>query len=222
LRLNVDFVHVASVLFPNRNRVPHAVLLEMLRCNSDARHFTLTCRSSQPAPPAPASQGVEDEQRLRGALLSPWVQTPSVSAVASWSARPSRGTHEKVPTYSMRLLLQVRRYAHTLSEIKNPARLRMLKLARYSAVPHATARTHKVPIAVIEELTGKREQDALDGKRCLFELLIVTRSDQPTQMPPVLVAPSSGGEVRFGKKLLPDYPEEFAPGEYLVVTITML
>jgi hypothetical protein len=98
----------------------------------------------------------------------------------------------------------------------------MLKMARYSAVPHSNARTHKVPISVIEELTGKREQDALDGKKCLFEVLIVARGDQPTQMPPVIVAPSSGGEVRFGKKLLPDFPEEFAPGEYLVVTITLL
>ncbi len=98
----------------------------------------------------------------------------------------------------------------------------MLKMARYAAVPHAVARNHKIPLAVIEQLTGKREQDSLDGKRCLFEVLIVARGDQPTQMLPVIVAPSSGAEVRFGKKLLPDYPEEFAPGEYLVVTITML
>lgn len=98
----------------------------------------------------------------------------------------------------------------------------MLKMARYAAVPHAVARNHKIPLVVIEQLTGKRDQDALDGKKCLFEVLIVSRGDQPTQMPPVILAPSSGGEVRFGKKLLPDYPEEFSPGEYLVVQITLL
>ena len=98
----------------------------------------------------------------------------------------------------------------------------MLQMARYAAVPHANGRTHKIPIGVIEHLTGKREQEALDGKRCLFEVLIVSHGDQPKEMPPVILAPSSGGEVRFGKKLLPDYPEEFAPGEYLLVLATLL
>jgi hypothetical protein len=98
----------------------------------------------------------------------------------------------------------------------------MLNMARYSAIPHANARTHKIPIGVIEHLTGKREQEALDGKRCLLEVLIVSPGDQPRAMPPVILAPSSGGEVRFGKKLLPDYPEEFSPGEYLVVLATLL
>lgn len=98
----------------------------------------------------------------------------------------------------------------------------MLKMARYAAIPHANARTHKVPIGVIEHLTGKREQEALDGKRCLFEVLVVSHGDQPRVMPPVILAPSSGGEVRFGKRLLPDYPEEFSPGEYLVVLATLL
>lgn len=99
----------------------------------------------------------------------------------------------------------------------------MLVTARYTATPHANARTHKVPIDVIESLSGDRDQVALDGKRCLFEVLIVSpASDLPRAMPPVIVAPSSGGEVRFGKKLLPTYPEEFSPGEYLVVQITLL
>ena len=98
----------------------------------------------------------------------------------------------------------------------------MLKMARYTAIPHANARTHKIPIGVIEHLSGKREQDALDGKRCLFEALVISHGDTPTAMPPVVVVPSSGGEVRFGKKLLPDYPEEFSPGEYLVVMVTLL
>ena len=98
----------------------------------------------------------------------------------------------------------------------------MLKTARYAAIPHAIARNHKIPLAVIEQLTGKREQDALDGKRCLFDVLVLSHGDLPTEMRPVILAPSSGGEVRFGKKLLPDYPEEFSPGEYLVVQITML
>ncbi len=47
-------------------------------------------------------------------------------------------------------------------------------------------------------------------------------SDLPRTLPPVIVAPSSGGEVRFGKKVLPNYPEEFAPGEFLVVRVTLL
>jgi hypothetical protein len=98
----------------------------------------------------------------------------------------------------------------------------MLKTARYAAIPHAIARNHKIPLAVIEYLTGKREQDALDGKRCLFDVLILSHGDLPTEMRPVILAPSSGGEVRFGKKLLPNYPEEFSPGEYLVVQITLL
>lgn len=98
----------------------------------------------------------------------------------------------------------------------------MLKTAKYAATPHANARTHKIPISVIEHLSGEREQVALDGKRCLFEVLVVSASDQPKAMPPVMVAPSSGGEVRFGKKLLATYPEEFSPGEYLVVQVTLL
>ena len=99
----------------------------------------------------------------------------------------------------------------------------MLKTARYAATPHASARTHKIPISVIEHLAGERDQGALDGKRCLFEVLVVSpTSDLPGAMPPVIVAPSSGGEVRFGKRLLPDYPEEFSPGEYLVVQVTLL
>jgi hypothetical protein len=65
---------------------------------------------------------------------------------------------------------------------------------RYSAIPHANARTHKIPIGVIEQLTGKREQEALDGKRCLFEVLVVSHGDQPSAMPPVILAPSSGGD----------------------------
>src|SRR4051812_44322478 len=86
----------------------------------------------------------------------------------------------------------------TISEIQNrhPARrLPMLKMARYAAIPHANARTHKIPIGVIEHLTGKREQDALDGKRCLFEALVISHGDLPTTMRPVVVVPSSGGEV---------------------------
>jgi hypothetical protein len=68
----------------------------------------------------------------------------------------------------------------------------MLKMARYAAAPHANARTHKVPIGVIEHLTGKHEQEALDGKRCLFEVLVASHGDQPREMPPVILAPSSG------------------------------
>jgi hypothetical protein len=78
------------------------------------------------------------------------------------------------------------------------------------------------PFGVIEYPTGKREQDALNGKRCLFQLLVVSHGDPLTKMRPVIVAPSSGREVRFDKKVLPDYPEAFPPGEYLVVLVTLL
>lgn len=57
-------------------------------------------------------------------------------------------------------------------------------------------------------MRGKREPDAIVGK--------------PTVMPPMVLTPSSGGEMWFGKRLLPSYPERFAPGEYLVVTVTLL
>jgi hypothetical protein len=83
-------------------------------------------------------------------------------------------------------------------------------------------RTHKIPIGVIKHLTGKREPEALDGKPRLFELLEVSRGDLPTEVRPVIVAPSSGGEVRFGTKLLPDFQGEFSPGEYLAVLISLL
>jgi hypothetical protein len=96
----------------------------------------------------------------------------------------------------------------------------MLKSVRYAATPHAVARNHKIPIGVIEYLTGKREQDALDGKRCLFEVLVVSHAEVPTVLPPVVLEPRSGGEVRFGKKVSPAYPEAFSPGEFLLVQIT--
>jgi hypothetical protein len=51
-----------------------------------------------------------------------------------------------------------------ISEIQNrrPARrIETLKMACYAAIPHANARTHKV----IEHLTGKHDQEAVDGKR---------------------------------------------------------
>jgi len=96
----------------------------------------------------------------------------------------------------------------------------MLKTVRYAATPHAVARNHKIPIGVIESLTGKREQDALDGKRCMFEFFVIAHGELPTVLPPVVLSPSSGGEVRVGKKVSPDYPDEFAPGEFLLVQIT--
>ena len=96
----------------------------------------------------------------------------------------------------------------------------MLKTVRYAATPHAVARNHKIPIGVIEFLTGKREQDALDGKRCMFEFFVIAHGELPTVLSPVVLSPSSGGEVRVGKKVSPHYPEEFAPGEFLLVQIT--
>lgn len=98
----------------------------------------------------------------------------------------------------------------------------MLKSVRYAATPHALARNHKIPIGVIESLSGKREQDALDGQRCLFEFFVISHAEVPTVLPPVVLVPSSGGEVRVGKKVSPEYPEEFKPGEFLMVQITGL
>lgn len=96
----------------------------------------------------------------------------------------------------------------------------MLKTARYSATPHAVARNHKIPIDVIEFLAGKREQDALDGQRCLFEFFVISHAEVPAVLPPVVLVPSSGGEVRVGKRVVPAYPDEFKPGEFLLVQIT--
>jgi hypothetical protein len=72
----------------------------------------------------------------------------------------------------------------------------------------------------LELIVNEVQALTLDGKRCHFEVLLVSHGDLPTSMQPVIIAPSSGEEVRFGKKLLPDYPEEFSPGEYLVVQVT--
>lgn len=98
----------------------------------------------------------------------------------------------------------------------------MLKTARYAATPHSKARNHRIPIETIEYLAGERSDVALDGSLCLFEAIVISHSALPRPLAPVMVKPASGGEVFFGKKSSPDYPESFAAGEYLVVQITKL
>ena len=94
-----------------------------------------------------------------------------------------------------------------------------LRTARYVATPHAVARNHKILIGVIESPTGTREQDAPDGKRCPCEVLVIPHDPVPVVLP-VVLEPRSGGEMRFGKKMSPNYPEEFAPGKFLMAQIT--
>lgn len=98
----------------------------------------------------------------------------------------------------------------------------MLKTARYMASPHAKPRNHQIPRKVIEYLTGKPSGVALDTSFCLFEAIVVSHGARPRRLAPVVQKPSSGGEVFFGKKLCPDFPESFSPGDYLVVQITRL
>jgi hypothetical protein len=98
----------------------------------------------------------------------------------------------------------------------------MLKSARYAATPHSKARNHRIPIEVIEFLAEERNDVALDGSLCLFEVIVISHGASPRPLAPVIVKPASGGEVFFGKKSSPDYPETFSAGEYLVVQITKL
>ncbi len=98
----------------------------------------------------------------------------------------------------------------------------MLKTARYAATPHSKARNHRIPIEVIAYLAGKQSDVALDGSLCLFEVIVVSHGGSPKPLAPIMVKPGSGGEVFFGKKIYPDFPESFSAGDYLVVQITKL
>jgi hypothetical protein len=40
-------------------------------------------------------------------------------------------------------------------------------------------------------------------------------------LPPPVPEPRVVGEVRVGKMVSPDYPEDFSPGEYLIVQIAL-
>ena len=97
----------------------------------------------------------------------------------------------------------------------------MLKSARYKAIPHAKAGNHKIPKEVILHLTGKNDDLALDQKECLVEILVKqNHSSILLKLEPVIVSPTSGGEIFIGSSLLPAYPATFATGELLIVTIT--
>jgi len=102
----------------------------------------------------------------------------------------------------------------------------MLRSARYTAVPHAKSRNHKMPIEVIESLAegqGSRgDQCALDKRPCLFEIVVVSGGQVRDAIPPVVLKPQSGGEVFVGKRAVARYPEDFSPGDYLVVQVTPL
>jgi hypothetical protein len=98
----------------------------------------------------------------------------------------------------------------------------VLKTARYAATPHTKVRNHRIPIEVIEHLAGDRSDGALDGSLCLFEVIVISHGANPQPLAPIMARPASGGEVFFGKKIAPDYPESFAAGEYLLVQITKL
>jgi hypothetical protein len=98
----------------------------------------------------------------------------------------------------------------------------MLKTVRYAATPHSMARNHKIPIEVIEYLTGQTNETALDKKRCLFEIWIISHTAKPVALPPVILEPRSGGEVFVGKRVCDHYPDSFGAGEYLLVQLTPL
>jgi hypothetical protein len=96
-----------------------------------------------------------------------------------------------------------------------------LETVPYTAMPHASkVRNHKVPLEVIEKLTGRTDHCALDGERCLFEMLLITDESSPVALPPVVLRPASGGEVYCGKKACPQYPDPFPRQYFLLVKIT--
>ena len=75
---------------------------------------------------------------------------------------------------------------------------------------------------VIEHLTGVRHQVGLDGSRCLVSILIVDHSSQVKALQPIVLQPTSGGEIRVGKRACPDYPETFPVGAFVVIEVTRL
>ena len=98
----------------------------------------------------------------------------------------------------------------------------MLNNATYLSRPHSKPRTHAIPIEVIEKVTGKKDNCALDGTDCFFEIFIKTKGGKMISMPPVILRPSSGGEVYVGKKTIPEYPEKFAVDDFLIIRLTVL
>lgn len=99
----------------------------------------------------------------------------------------------------------------------------MLLVASYSVTPQSSdPRRHQIPIEVIERLTGERERGALDGTRCLLDITIVTHAAQARSLARLVLEPTSGGEIRIGKRTSADYPDTFTAGAFLVVAITNL
>ena len=97
----------------------------------------------------------------------------------------------------------------------------LMKTVRYTARPHAKARNHKIPADAVNALTYQTGE-SLDRRRCLFEIMIVSHSDTPRMLPPVIATPSSGSEVFIGKRACETYPDAFGADEFLVVDITPL
>jgi hypothetical protein len=99
----------------------------------------------------------------------------------------------------------------------------MLPSASYSVTPQSSdPRRHQIPVEVIEHLTGERERGALDGARCLLDITVVTHAAQARALGRLVLEPTSGGEIRIGKRTSEDYPEIFPAGAFLVVAITKL
>lgn len=101
----------------------------------------------------------------------------------------------------------------------------MMRTATYTTVPQSSdPRRHKIPIDVIRHVSGKSGdvQCALDGIPCLLTFLVVTRERVEQIFDPIIVKAVSGGEIRIGARLVRDYPKNFSPGQFLVVTIAPL
>jgi len=61
---------------------------------------------------------------------------------------------------------------------------------------------------------------ALDKRRCILEIMVISHSDRPQVLPPVIITPTSGDEVFVGKHVCNEYPDTFSVDQYLVVDIT--
>jgi hypothetical protein len=98
----------------------------------------------------------------------------------------------------------------------------MLKSVVYLAKPHDKARNHEIPVDAIEKATGKRNNSELDGKECLLEIFIKSKAAKVKVVPPIVLTPSSGGEIYVGQKVCPEFPEHFSISDYLIVRLTVL
>jgi hypothetical protein len=97
----------------------------------------------------------------------------------------------------------------------------MLQTVRYIARPQTSdRRRHQIPIDVVRKLTGG-DRCALDGRMCLFEILVRRESNILT-LPAFVAHPSSGDELVVSLSACPGYPHDLAMDEELIVGITLL